>query len=288
MKRRCALLLPLFFALLLALAASGCAAASGNSGRVLRIGVREDIPDFGYRNPDSDRFYGMEIDIAEEMARRMGYEVEFIADTAQARADLLNTGAADCLVACFTITDERRERFDFSAPYYHDDTVAVAELSCLYGWFKSLRNARIGVLEGSTAADLFAAGMESVGYHEKTEGSDEGYTIAAYESYDALSDALERGDIDAMCMDHSIAKKYMNTGMGRNDNTLAGDDPGAVQEGDLEGTIEGDRVSYVVPGGAQAYGVATNKGSPLSAPIAATIDEMLADGTIDAIREKWM
>lgn len=88
-------------------------------------------------------------------------------------------------------------------------------------------------------------------------------------------------------MDQSIAKKYMNAGMGRNDNTLTGDDPDAVQEGDLEGTIAGDRVSYVVPGGTQAYGVATNKGSALSAPIAAAIDEMLADGTIETICEKW-
>lgn len=147
MKRRRAPVLPLLFALLLALTVSGCSAAPGG-GKVLRVGVRSDIPDFGYQNPDSGRFYGLEIDIAEELARRMGYTAEFVADTAEARAELLDNGTVDCLIACYTITDERREQFDFSAPYYHDETVAVAELSCLYGWFQSLRNARIGVLEG--------------------------------------------------------------------------------------------------------------------------------------------
>ena len=46
MKRRRVLVFPLLFALLLALAASGCSAAPHASGGVLRIGVREDIPDF--------------------------------------------------------------------------------------------------------------------------------------------------------------------------------------------------------------------------------------------------
>ena len=279
MKRR----LTLLFALLLALAVSGCSAAPSSSGKVLRIGVREDIPDFGYRNPDSDRFYGLEIDIAQEMAARMGYEAEFVAESAQERAEMLLAGEVDCLAACFTITDERREQFDFSAPYYQDETVAVVEISTLYGALDPLYNDRIGVLEGSTAEDIFTAGMAELGHEPATGLGGEGFTFAHYSSYDELSQALERGDITAMCMDNSIARKYMTNESGQNDNTLAGDKLFSISEND-----QGDRTSFVIPGGEQSYGVATVKGSPYSAPVAEAIDAMLADGTIDAICNKWL
>ncbi|HEM5059052.1 TPA: glutamine ABC transporter substrate-binding protein, partial [Streptococcus suis] len=31
---------------------------------VLRVGVKQDVPNFGYKNPDTGEFEGMEIDIA--------------------------------------------------------------------------------------------------------------------------------------------------------------------------------------------------------------------------------
>lgn len=257
MKRRCAPVLPLLFALLLALAVSGCSATRGN-GKVLRIGVRGDIPDFGYQNPDSGRFYGLEVDIAEEMARRMGYTAELVADTAEARAELLENGTVDCLIACYTITDARRERFDFSAPYYYDNTVAVVESTTGFNGLRDLRSARVGVLEGSTAGDLFTAAMAAVAPGRP------GFALAELGSYEELSAALARGEVDAVCMDNSIANKYM-----------------------AEDPLYSDRVRFVLPDSEQAYGVATLKESALSAPIAEAIDAMLADGTIDAIVAQW-
>ena len=59
-----------------ALALAGCAGGAGGdkagaSGEgTLRVGVRSDVVGFGYLNENTGKYYGLEIDIAEELARR--------------------------------------------------------------------------------------------------------------------------------------------------------------------------------------------------------------------------
>lgn len=44
-------------------------------------------------------------------------DVEFTAVTAATRTELLDSGDIDCVLATFTITDERKQSWDFSTPY---------------------------------------------------------------------------------------------------------------------------------------------------------------------------
>ena len=73
---------------------------------VLRVGVKQDVPNFGYRNPDTNEFEGMEIDIARAIADELGVEIEFTPVTAQTRGPLLDNGQVDIVIATFTITEE--------------------------------------------------------------------------------------------------------------------------------------------------------------------------------------
>lgn len=52
---------------------------------VLRVGVKQDVPNFGYKNPDTNEFEGMEIDIARKIADELGVDIEFTPVTAQTR-----------------------------------------------------------------------------------------------------------------------------------------------------------------------------------------------------------
>ena len=42
---------------------------------VLRVGVKQDVPNFGYKNPDSGEFEGLEIDIARKIADELGVDI---------------------------------------------------------------------------------------------------------------------------------------------------------------------------------------------------------------------
>lgn len=72
---------------------------------VLRVGVKQDVPNFGYKNPDSGEFEGLEIDIARKIADELGVDIEFTPVTAQTRGPLLDNGQVDMVIATFTITD---------------------------------------------------------------------------------------------------------------------------------------------------------------------------------------
>ena len=106
-RTRGATLLLVALALVCALAGlAGCGSGEGAegtpaNGEALRVGVRSDVVGFGYLNEGTGKYYGLEIDIAEEMAARMGYgTVEFVTVTPDTRKDMLANGDVDCMVAC--------------------------------------------------------------------------------------------------------------------------------------------------------------------------------------------
>ena len=152
MKRRCMALLA---AGMLALLTAGCGQAG--AGGTLTVGVRDDIINFGYLNEKTGKYYGLEIDIAQEMAERMGYgEVEFVTVTPDNRKEMLLDGKVDCLIATYTISDTRLENFDFSPAYYQDNMQVVVEKSSMVNDISELKGLNIGTMSGANAAPLLA------------------------------------------------------------------------------------------------------------------------------------
>lgn len=250
---------------------AGCNAESQEeapSGEgTLRVGVRSDIMNFGYLNEQTGKHYGLEIDIANEMAERLGYaNVEFIDVLPDTRKEILLNGEVDCLIACYSISESREENFDFSAPYYTDSAIVMVENSSLITDVEQLKGKTVGIMSGSNTNPIFATTMYEMGIigPDVIENTDDytqyqGILVKKIASYADLSKALETGEVDAAAMDNSIATTYMNA----------------------------DRSVLDVNLGNQEYGVATQKDSELSGQVASVIQEMLDDGTIAAYVDKW-
>ena len=237
---------------------SGCTAAdSQQEGDTLRVGVRSDIVNFGYLNERTGKYYGLEIDIAEE----------FVTVTPDTRKDMLMNGEVDCLAACYSISDTRLENFDFSPAYYTDDAVIMVENSTRITDIVELAECTFGAMSGSNTAPQLVLKLTDLGFTSGTDdimnlGDDnqfDTFRLVQMPSYEELSLALEEGRIDAACMDGAIAQTYMNE-----DRSL------------LDFSIS-----------EQEYGVATQKGSALSQPVADAIQAMLDDGTIAGMIDKW-
>lgn len=246
---------------------TGCGSVAGGGKGTLTVGVRNDIMNFGYQNADTGRYYGLEIDIAEEMANRMGYgEVEFVTVNPDNRKEMLLNGEIDCLVACYTISESREENFDFSPGYYTDTVRIMVEKSTLIEKVEDMKDMTIGIMSGASAGPQLANKLYEMGMitdqvlSNTDEGTEyEGMSVLKYPSYQALSNALEEGIVDGACMDGSIASTYMND----------------------------ERCLLDVAVADQEYGVATQKDSELSGPVSETIQAMLDDGTIAAMKDKW-
>ena len=94
---------------------------------VLRVGVKNAVEGFGFQDTLTGEYSGMEIDLANMIAEHLGVDVEFTTVTAATRSELLDSGDIDCVLATFTITEERKQSWDFTTPYYTDHVTVLVE-----------------------------------------------------------------------------------------------------------------------------------------------------------------
>jgi putative glutamine transport system substrate-binding protein len=170
---------------------------------VLRVGVKVDVPCFGYLNPNTNNMEGIEVDIAGAFAKDItGKEnaVEFVAVTTQTRTTILNSGEVDLLLATFTITDERKLLFNFTQAYYTDEIGFLVKKGSFTN-ISELNGKTVAVAQASTtkqALELKAAEL--------------GITLhyIEYLDYPEMKAALAAGLVDAMSVDKSILLGYLD------------------------------------------------------------------------------
>ncbi|MDG4477245.1 transporter substrate-binding domain-containing protein [Streptococcus parasuis] len=169
---------------------------------VLRVGVKQDVPNFGYKNPDTNKFEGMEIDIARKVADELGVDIEFTPVTAQTRGPLLDNGQVDMVIATFTITDERKLLYNFTTPYYTDAVGFLVNKDSGINDIEDLDGKNIGVAQGSNTRTLISELADKYGL-------DVSYTELG--SYPELSVSLRAHRIDAFSVDQSILSGYVSS-----------------------------------------------------------------------------
>ena len=172
---------------------------------ILTVGVKDDVPGFGYLNPGTKQFEGLEIDIAKAIAKKFfgnADKVKFVTVNAKNRGPFLNQDRVDMVIATFTVTDERQQSYDFSDVYYTDSVGIMVKKASGITNFKDLENKKIGVTQGSMTSTAMknAAIKESVFIN-----------VVNYPSNQTLKDALDKGDIDAFCIDKAILHGYIDS-----------------------------------------------------------------------------
>lgn len=231
---------------------------------VLKVGVKNAVEGFGYQDPLTNEYSGMEISLAKMIADYLGVDVEYTAVTAATRTELLDSGDIDCVLATFTITDERKESWDFSTPYFTDHVTVLVEDSSGIESLADLMDKTVGVSSGSTSAKSLVEAMIEGGYLTGESFDAEtfdpatwtdGVKFQQYDDYPTISTALSAGEVDAFCVDKSILAIYNTDGRSYIEEEFA----------------------------PQEYGVATTKGSGLSTVVDELVQEWLEDGTIDEL-----
>lgn len=231
---------------------------------VLRVGVKNAVIGFGYQDPLTKEYSGLEITLAEKIAAKLGVDVEYTAVTAATRTELLDSGDIDCVLATFTITDERKKNWDFSTPYYTDYVTVLVEDSSGIKSLADLVDKKVGVSSGSTSAKALVTAMVEAGLISKDEFNAEtfdpatwttGVSFQQFDDYPTISTALSAKEVDAFCVDKSILAVYHTEGRSYIEEKFA----------------------------PQNYGVATKKSSGFSPFVEELITLWLSDGTIDSL-----
>lgn len=147
----------------------------------------------------SGEIVGLDIDLNREVAKDLGVDVQVVAtpfDTIQSGA-ALTTGACDVVASGITITDERKEKFDFSEPYFDADQGLL-------------------VPAGSDLEDVADLAGKKIAVQMATTGEkwaqENDLTTVQFEDLGLQIKALETGQVDAVVNDIAVLGAYTSEG----------------------------------------------------------------------------
>jgi len=82
------------------------------------VGVKADYKPWGFRNTDGD-IVGMEIDMANDVADKMGVDIELVAVQSSNRMQFLEQGKIDLMIATMSDREDRRKLVGIVGPNYY-------------------------------------------------------------------------------------------------------------------------------------------------------------------------
>lgn len=233
-------------AALMLLAAAGTASAQ----QKLTVGAYPTNPPFELKNAQGT-FEGFEVDIVNEVAKRLGLSVEFADMGFQALFAATSSGRIDVAISSITITPERLKSQSFSQPYYDADMGLATRKDSPIKGLADLSGKVVGGLSGSTGEKWAKENQQRLG-------------ISEVKGYNAQQDLL----LDLMA--------------GRVAGAIS-DIPGMEfafrRMTDL--TVR-ERIKT-----GEQYGLMIRKDHPLLGKINEAIGAMKQDGALAAIHRKW-
>jgi polar amino acid transport system substrate-binding protein len=233
---------------ILSLALSACA---GSQPETIQVAMDATWPPFEYVDESSKELVGFDVDLMKAIAEKEGLDVEFV----NVSWDPLLAGMAQCQydasISAMTITEERKEQFNFTEPYFAaGQIVTVAFDNADITGKDTLVGKTVGAQLGTTGA-ILVEDLEEV-------------TLKNYDDIGLAFQDLMNGQIDAVVADNPLALGYI----GQNPDQLK-----AV------GEVFTD----------EYYGIAVCKTeTELLEKLNSGLEKVKADGVIDELTEKWI
>jgi glutamate transport system substrate-binding protein len=168
----------------------------------IKIGVKYDVPPFGFKNPQTDEIEGFDVDLGKAIADKLGVKPNFIEAISDNRIPFLQDGTVDLVLSTMTINAERDQEIDFSEPYYiARGRILVPQDSDITG-VESLAGKKVCTALGST-------------YEETLKEQAPDADLRLVDSYSECLELVQNGAVDAVSTDDVIL-----TGMIIQDDTL--------------------------------------------------------------------
>ena len=167
-------------------------------GKVI-IGVKEDQPNLGFKDPTTGRYSGFDVDIARAIAAKLGFaedKIEFKAIPTASREQAIINGDIDYYVGTYSITDKRKEQIAFAGPYFvaGQDLLVRKDDTSITGP-DSIAGKTVCSVTGSTPI----ANIKAKYPQAKT---------VEFEKYSQCVEQLLNKQVDAVTTDDAILKGY--------------------------------------------------------------------------------
>ena len=232
---------------------AGAASSSADGTTTFTVGFDAEYPPYGYMDDETGDYTGFDLELAQEVAKRLGLEYKAQPIAWDSKDMELESGNIDCIWNGFTMTG-REDDYTWTEPYMANQQVFVVANDSDINSQADLAGKIVEVQADSSAE---AALKEAP---ELTATFKELLTTADYNT--AFMD-LEQGAVDAIAMDVIVAGYQ-------------------IQQRNADFKILDDSLSE------EEYGVGFKKGNTeLRDKVQSTLEEMAEDGTLQEVSEKW-
>ena len=235
-------------------AAAAAAALPDLAGASISIAVENSYIPFSFIDQDTDAPTGVDYDVIAELCARLNCVPDFIETAWDGMILAVSNGEFDMAAGGITIKPDRAEIVDFTEGYVSVVQVLLSRIDEMrFDGSEALAadsSLLVGVQPGTTN---YWVALDLVGEER----------IVAYETFPVAVQALIAGDVDAVVMDDVAGQGYV--GVNADSLQILGEPLTATEE-----------IGYIFP-----------LGSPLRDSIDAGLDSMRADGTLEAINNKW-
>ena len=190
--------------LLLGTAAAATAAPPAPAeGQKYVIATDTTFAPFEFRDPSTGKLVGIDMDLMNTIAEQQGFEVEIRSLGFQAALSAVQSGQADGVIAGMSITDERKEIFDFSEPYFESgvqmaiaaDDTAISGYEDLAGETVVAKSGSEGLAEAEKLAEKYdftvKALDQSATMYESVKNRS---AVAVFDDYPVLAYGIEQGN----------------------------------------------------------------------------------------------
>lgn len=227
------------------------AGAPEENAEKLIIGVDSSFVPFEYLNQDTGEYEGFDVDMWAAIAEDLDLEYDLQPMDFNGLIPALQSGSIDGALAAMTITDERREKIDFSVPYYDAGLLVLV---------------RADEEEIKSVDDLSGKVVAT-----KTGTTSYNYSAAI----DGVKKVVPFPNIDGAYME------LVNQGA----DAVVFDSPNILYYASNKGKDKVKPVGDILQ--AEQYGIAFPKNSELTEKVDGVLQNMFEDGRYVEIYKKW-
>ena len=201
----------LAFALLLPL--TGCGSSSDDNHYT--IATDTTFAPFEFEDKDGNRV-GIDVELLDAIAKDQGFTYDLQALGFDAAVSALESGQVDGVIAGMSITDERKEKFDFSEPYFDSGIMCAVRSDSDITSYDQLAGQNVAVKTGTEGARYAESIKDQYGFtitqfqdsanmYEEVKG---GNSVACFEDYPVMGYGISQGNGLKMVTDMEKGSSY--------------------------------------------------------------------------------
>lgn len=160
----------------------------------LIVGVKYDVPLFGFLNPETNKVEGFDVEMARAVAQRIFGSpdaIEFKEAVSKNRIPYLEQGVVDIVFSTMTANEERAKQIDFSDCYYVAGQSLLVPVNSDITGVDKLAGKTVGTVKGSTSEKNI-----------RTKAPDA--KVELFDTYSEAVQAMQSGRVDAVTTDDII------------------------------------------------------------------------------------